>query len=111
VNSTGRAIAIGGVDDHVHLMLSLPANIATADAMRIVKANSSRWIHATNPRLAIFAWQTGYGAFSVSRSNVAAVKAYIAGQVEHHRTVSFQDEFIAFLNRHGIAFDARYIWE
>jgi hypothetical protein len=79
--------------------------------MRTLKANSSRWVHETFPAGASFAWQVGYGAFSVSQSNSDAVRAYIESQEEHHRTVSFQEEFVAFLKRHEIEYDERYIWE
>lgn len=106
----GIALAIDGPTDHVHLLIKTPATVAMADVVRIVKANSSKWVHETFPRSA-FAWQTGYGAFSVSCSNVEAVSEYIAGQEEHHKTVSFQEEFVAFLRRHGVEYDERYIWE
>jgi REP element-mobilizing transposase RayT len=107
----GHAIIVNGPADHVHLLCSLPATTALADVMRVLKTNSSKWIHETFPNLASFAWQTGYAAFSVSESNVQAVEQYIRNQEEHHRTVSFQDEFVAFLKRHGIQYDPRYIWE
>jgi putative transposase len=90
----GAALAINGPDDHVHLLLALPANVAVADAVRVVKANASRWVHETWPRRKDFAWQSGYGAFSVSRSNVEEVERYIAGQEEHHRHLSFQEEYL-----------------
>lgn len=105
------ALAINGPADHVHLLISTPPALALADLMRVVKTNSSRWAHQEFPARSAFAWQTGYGAFSVSRSNVDAVREYIADQEEHHRRVTFQEEFIAFLKRHGIAYDERYIWE
>jgi putative transposase len=107
----GTALAINGPQDHVHLLVSLPANVAISDAMRVLKTNSSRWVHEQWPQRRGFAWQTGYGVFSVSQSNADQVCAYIANQEEHHRHVSFQEEFLAFLKRHGIAFDERYIWE
>ena len=107
----GTALIVNGVADHVHLLVATPPTLSTSDAMRVVKTNSSKWIHDTFPHLAEFAWQTGYGAFSVSRSNASAVEKYIAGQEEHHRHVTFQDEFVAFLKRHGIQFDSKYIWE
>jgi putative transposase len=107
----GTALRINGPDDHVHLLLTLPAMLAIAEVMRVVKTNSSRWIHETFPNSSAFAWQTGYGAFSVSKSNLEAVAAYIDGQEEHHRTVTFQEEFLAFLKRHDIAYDPKYIWE
>jgi hypothetical protein len=79
--------------------------------MRVLKTNSSRWIHEKWPSRSAFGWQTGYGAFSVSQSNVSAVLRYIANQEEHHRKVSFQEEFVTYLQRHGIEYDERYIWE
>jgi REP element-mobilizing transposase RayT len=93
------------------LLVSLPPNIALADAVRTVKANSSRWVHQKWVSREAFAWQSGYGAFSVSQSNRAEVEKYIANQEEHHRHVSFQEEFLAFLKRHGIAYDERYVWD
>jgi putative transposase len=107
----GTALAINGPTDHVHLLLALPPNLALSEAMRVLKTNSSRWVHEQWPQRRAFAWQTGYGAFSVSQSNADQVCAYIADQEEHHRLVSFQEEFLAFLKRHGIAYDERYIWE
>jgi REP element-mobilizing transposase RayT len=106
----GIALAIDGPIDHVHLLIKTPASAALADVIRTVKANSSRWVHETFPR-ADFAWQTGYGAFSVSFSNVEQVRTYIANQEDHHKTISFQEEFVAFLKRHSIEYDERYIWE
>ncbi|MCA1614881.1 MAG: IS200/IS605 family transposase [Acidobacteria bacterium] len=103
----GRAVAINGVADHVHLLVSLPPTLSLSDMMRVLKANSSRWVKET--RRIPFAWQAGYGAFSVSRSNVSAVANYIARQEEHHRRLSFRDEFITFLRRHGVEYDERYI--
>lgn len=99
----GVALAINGPDDHVHALLTMPATVAIADLLRVVKTDSSRWVHEQWPRRRAFAWQTGYGAFSVSRSNTPEVERYIANQEEHHRNVSFQEEFLAFLRRHGIA--------
>ena len=81
-----------------------------ADALRVLKTNSSLWVHKSRRRAA-FAWQTGYGGFSVSQSNMPALVEYIRNQERRHRKISFQQEFIAFLKRHGIAYDARYIWE
>ena len=107
----GIPLAVNGVSDHVHLLLALPATLAVADAMRVLKTNSSRWVHEQWPDRRSFAWQAGYGAFSVSRSNVEEVERYIANQEEHHRRITFQDEYLAFLRRHGIAFDERYVWE
>ncbi|MDB5321195.1 MAG: transposase IS200-family protein [Phycisphaerales bacterium] len=107
----GVALLINGVADHVHLLLSLPATLCASDAMRIVKANSSKWLHEEWPEHQDFAWQNGYGAFSVSRSSVEAVSAYIANQEVHHRRMTFQEELLAILKKHGIDYDERYIWE
>ena len=109
--SQSMPMAIGGASDHIHLLITLPPITAISDLMRNLKTNSSRWVHETFPSQADFAWQAGYGAFSVSQSASGAVREYIAGQEEHHRTVSFKEEFLAFLNRHGIKYDERYIWE
>ncbi|HEY3376090.1 MAG TPA: IS200/IS605 family transposase [Armatimonadota bacterium] len=106
----GVSLVVGGAPDHVHLLASIDKTIAVADALRAIKAGSSKWIHHTFPTLDHFAWQEGYGAFSVSVTGVDRVKAYIAGQPEHHRAVTFQEEFLEFLHRHHIAYDVRYIW-
>lgn len=99
----------GGVEDHVHLLLSLPATLSVADANRIIKTNSSKWIHDTYPALRAFGWQDGYAAFSVSLSNMEAVRRYIDGQREHHRTMSFRDELVMFLRKHGIEFEPMHL--
>jgi len=106
----GRLLAAGGAADHVHLLVSLSANRALADVLRVVKTNSSKWVHETFPASRDFGWQDGYAAFAVSVSTVAQVKRYIAAQEKHHRRRSFQDEFVAFLERHGIEYDPRYLW-
>jgi REP element-mobilizing transposase RayT len=90
-------IMIGGTADHVHLLTRLPAELAVADGLRTIKANSSRWVKERWPERRLFAWQSGYGAFSVSESNEAGVIRYIQSQDEHHRKLSFQDEFVAML--------------
>jgi putative transposase len=110
-SSNGVPLSINGVADHAHLLLSLPATLCVSDAMRLVKTNSSKWLHESGSEHLNFAWQDGYGAFSVSRSNVDAVIAYIANQEEHHRRMTYQQELLAFLKKHGIDYDERYIWE
>jgi len=104
-----RALAVGGVEDHVHLLLALPANLDLARAMRTIKSGSSRWMHVTAGEKG-FSWQEGYGAFSIGRSQVSATLAYIAGQREHHRKRDFQAEFAAILKMHGIAYDERSVF-
>jgi REP element-mobilizing transposase RayT len=107
----GVAVAINAVADHVHMLVHMPADVAPAEMMRVVKTNSSRWIHEQWPSHKSFAWQAGYGAFSVSESNVVRVKEYVARQEEHHRTKTFQEEFVEFLKRHNVQYDPRYVWQ
>ncbi|HEX9988382.1 MAG TPA: IS200/IS605 family transposase [Chloroflexia bacterium] len=107
----GKPLIINGMKDHVHLLVALPATVAIADLIRVVKANSSRWAHEKWPERHGFGWQQGYGAFSVSKSAIKDVEENIANQEEHHRKVSFQEEFLALLKRHDIPYDERYIWE
>ena len=100
-----KALAIGGVADHVHLLLSLPATISVSKAMQLIKGNSSKWIHETFPAVRPFSWQEGYGAFSIGISGVDETCAYIRSQEEHHRTRTYREEVITFLHRHGLHFD------
>lgn len=105
----GRPIIINGVDNHVHMLIALPPDVSTSDAMRFVKANSSRWIKL---RFGLkFAWQKGFGAFSVSRSNVPAVVRYIRDQEIHHRKFDFTAEFVLLLEKNGVAFEEEYLWK
>ena len=104
------ALAAGGTDNHVHVLLSLPSTMPVAKAMQLVKGGSSKWIHETFPTHAHFAWQEGYGAFSVSISGMDETVAYINRQEEHHRTRSFEEEYVEFLGKHGIEYDERYVW-
>ncbi len=92
-----NAVAVGGTEDHVHLLLELRATAAIAKALQVIKANSSKWVHETYPRLADFAWQQGYGAFTIGASQVERTVKYIGGQKEHHRTQTFQEELLEFL--------------
>ena len=106
------AIIIGGIDDHVHCLFSLSKNYALKSIVEEVKKGSSKWMKTpdgSNNR--DFAWQAGYGAFSVSQSNEAAVKKYIHYQAHHHQKMSFQDELRALFRKHGIEFDERYLWD
>ena len=103
-------IPIGGTSDHVHLLMRLPADLSVADCLCVVKSNSSRWIKERWPERRLFSWQGGYGAFTVSESNRGAVIQYIQNQEQHHRRISFQEEFLALLKKHGVEFDERYVW-
>jgi REP-associated tyrosine transposase len=107
---TGCLLAIGGMPDHVHLLISLGRTISMADLVRLIKSNSSRWVHDTFADHE-FAWQSGYGAFSVSKSQLPIVHRYVDTQAEHHRTMSYQDEFREFLRNHEIEWDERYVWD
>lgn len=107
----GYPLILDGTCDHVHGLLRLPHACSLSEMLRVVKTNSSRWVHQTWPDRQGFGWQVGYGAFSVSRSNVPAVIRYIQRQEEHHRKVSFQEEFVTFLKKQGITYDERYLWE
>ncbi|MEY2465524.1 MAG: REP-associated tyrosine transposase [Verrucomicrobiota bacterium] len=101
--------AIGGTADHVHVLAGLRATHALASFVQDIKQSSSRWIHETIG-LKDFAWQQGYAAFTVSVSNCAAVKEYIANQAEHHRSKTFQDEYVMFLKKHGVDYEEKYLW-
>ena len=107
----GVLYAVGGMPDHVHLYLRWRPDAGVSDLMRTVKARSSKWLHDTIPDLSAFAWQEGYSVFSVSRSQEGAVKAYIAGQAEHHKKEDFRSELLRLLNAHGIEFDERYVFD
>jgi len=102
---------IGGTPNHVHILFDIRQVECVADCMEVVKSVSSGWIHDTFPELRDFAWQEGYGAFSVSASSIRRVKDYILGQAQHHQDRSFEDEFKALLKRHGIEYDERYLWK
>jgi len=105
-----RCLAVGGTRDHVHILLSLPGTVSIAKALQLIKGGSSKWVHDTFPSCRRFAWQEGYGAFSIGISQVRQTAAYINAQHEHHRMRSFQEEFLAFLKKHGIEYDERYVW-
>ncbi len=106
-----KAVEIGGVEDHVHILLSLPATIPVSKAMQLIKGGSSKWIHETFPDQRLFSWQEEYGAFSVSVSQLDKTIAYIRRQPEHHRKVTFQEEFLLLLKKHGVEYDERYLWK
>jgi REP element-mobilizing transposase RayT len=109
--STSPALLIGGTSDHVHCLVSLSRTITIAALMEEVKTESSKWIKSKGPEFRSFHWQNGYGAFSIGESNVNDLKAYIAGQKEHHETSTFQDEYRKILRKYKIEFDERYVWD
>jgi len=105
------SLIIGAVEDHVHVLCNLHRTVTIAQLVEELKTSSSARIKEEGPSLRDFHWQNGYGAFSVSQSNAEQVKTYVAGQEEHHRKRSFQEEFRLMLQRHGIEFDERYVWD
>ena len=107
----GAGLLINGPADHVHILLLLPAKTALSEIVGNLKANSSGWVHREFPNQGAFAWQTGYAAFTVSQSQKQTVLNCIANQVEHHRRLSFEEELIAFLTKHKIQYDERYVFE
>ena len=104
-------ILIGGVEDHVHILCNLSRTITVAELVEEAKKASSKWIKEQDRQYRDFFWQSGYAAFSVSESQVEKVRAYIAAQEQHHRKVSFQDEFRSLCRKHRIEIDERYVWD
>jgi REP element-mobilizing transposase RayT len=105
------ALLINGTADHVHALFRLGRTVPLCDVVEEVKKSSSRWLKTKGPALAGFAWQAGYGAFSLGESAVPAARRYIAAQKEHHRGRTFQEEFRAFLTKYRIEYDERYVWD
>jgi putative transposase len=106
-----QSLVVGGVADHVHLLFQLGRTITIASAVGTIKSTSSAWVNQNQRLSAPFHWQAGYGAFSVSQSNVEAVREYIRHQPQHHAKESFQDEFRAWLSRYELEWDERYVWD
>jgi len=107
----GQSRLVNGPLDHVHMLFLQPRTLSIATVAEKVKANSSRWVKERWPERRYFRWQTGYAAFSVSKSHEEQVKHYIAKQEEHHRKVTFQEEVLAFLKKHGVEYDPRYVFD
>ena len=107
----GVAIRVGGVADHVHLLVQLPAALAVADAVRVIKANSSGWVHETFPQHRDFAWQTGYGGFTVSKSKLPELDAYIINQPQHHARQSYEQELLDYLRNNEVEYDERFVFD
>lgn len=110
-NLNSPAVLINSVEDHVHILFNMGRTITLAQVVEDVKKSSSKWIKTQAANLANFAWQAGYGGFSVSESNVPKVANYIQNQEEHHRVKTFQEEYREFLNKHKIKFDEKYVWD
>jgi REP element-mobilizing transposase RayT len=106
-----KALAIGGIEDHIHVLLSLPSSVSVSQALQLIKGGSSKWVHDTFPAQRHFSWQEGNGAFSIGITQVDDTVSYIERQAEHHRKRSYQDEFLAFLEKHHIEYDPRYLWD
>ncbi len=104
-------VIVNSVNDHVHMLIPLSRTVSIADLMKVVKGKTSEWIHGRFPNLRVFQWQGGYGAFSVSPSHKEAMVHYIATQQEHHKTVSFQDEFRRLLEIYKVTYDEAYLWD
>ncbi len=104
-------LAVNGMPDHVHLLIRYRADLSHSDMLQQIKGRSSKWINETFPRIGRFAWQEGYGGFTVSKSVVPEVEAYIARQKEHHRRQHFKSEFLGLLRRHGIEFNEREVFK
>ena len=104
-------VHVGGFSDHVHIVTTLPRTLSQAQLIEQMKKTSSKWIKALDTRYRRFFWQRGYGAFSVSPSQLDTALKYLETQQEHHRTRTFQAEYRELLRRHGVEFDERYVWD
>jgi putative transposase len=104
----GKAVIVGGTQDHVHMLVRMPLLSGISDVMRLVKTNSSKWMRHLRRD---FGWQTGFAAFSVSMSVLPEVTAYIRDQEQHHRKMTFQQELVVLLKKHNVAYDEHYIWD
>ena len=106
-----NSIQVGGMSDHVHILAAIPPKYAVSEIVRDIKVASSKWINLFFPDIKGFSWQEGYGSFSVSTSQKQAVKNYILDQEKHHKTKTFREEFIEFLELHEIEYDEKYLWQ
>ncbi len=107
----GHLIEIGGTKDHIHLLANLPPTKAISDSIREIKLNASKWCNELPEKSCKFEWQKGYGAFTVSFSQIESVRHYIQNQQEHHRTKTFEEEYIKMLELHNIVFERKYLFE
>jgi putative transposase len=106
-----EAYRIGGTMDHVHIAATLPRTLTQSDLVQKLKTSSTHWLKRQDKKYAGFAWQRGYGVFSISKSQLPALVKYIAEQEEHHKTQTFQDEFRTILKRYEVAYDETYVWD
>ena len=104
-------VLMNSVEDHIHILFDLARTISPAEAVQEIKTSSSKWINAQHQRYQTFGWQNGYGMFAVSQSAIPDVCKYIGNQHEHHRSVSFKEEYIIFLKKHELDYDERYVWD
>jgi REP element-mobilizing transposase RayT len=104
------AVQVGGIEDHLHVLVMAPATLSPSEIAKRIKSDSSKWIHEEFPDLHGFGWQDGYGAFTVSKANVPSVVGYIQNQRAHHRTKTFQEEYLDFLKKAGVDYDEQYLW-
>ena len=107
----GVQLEIGGTSDHIHILAKIKPAISVSEMLAKIKANSSKWVNDHKMKLRKFAWQEGFGAFTVSESQAPSVREYIQNQEEHHRKQTYQEELVALLERHGIEYDPRYLWD
>ncbi len=107
----GHLLEVGGMPDHLHLLIRIKPDMSVSEIVRLVKANSSKWVNERPDQTGRFAWQRGCGAFTVSLSQVPMVSQYVRTQEEHHRKTTFQEEFLEFLKRHEIQFDEQHLWD
>jgi REP element-mobilizing transposase RayT len=105
-----RAIIVGGTSNHVHILLELPSTMTIPKAIQLIKGGSSKWVSDTFPTLKNFSWQEGYGAFSISVSGIQDTVSYIQNQEKHHQAKTFEEEYVAFLKKHNIDYDEKYVW-
>jgi REP element-mobilizing transposase RayT len=106
-----KPLLVGGMEDHIHILLGSPPTVTVSEALKRIKGGSSGWVKENLPGCLGFGWQDGYAAFAVSKSQLGDVEEYIRNQREHHRSKTFQEEYRAFLDRHEIAYDERYLWD
>ncbi|HEX4412956.1 MAG TPA: IS200/IS605 family transposase [Lacipirellulaceae bacterium] len=110
-NIEGTCIEINGTTDHLHILAIIPPKTSISDALRSIKAGSSKWIHESKPTLASFTWQDGFAAFTVSASQVESVRNYVRNQKSHHQSSDYKTELIGLLDKHAVEYDDRYLWD